>query len=75
MWEYLTDSMHSLDVNSMAMPWQESFNKQTKGAINNYSSSPNGLWVNSPWGQRPKAEWAIDSEAMRNTIIVLVKSN
>ena len=21
--------------------------------INNYSSSPNGLWVNSPWGRRP----------------------
>ena len=21
--------------------------------FNNYSSSPNGLWVNSPWGQRP----------------------
>ena len=28
--------------------------------INNYSSSPNGLWVNSPW--RPKAKWAIASE-------------
>ena len=23
------------------------------GIINNYSSSPNGLWVNSPWGRRP----------------------
>ena len=21
--------------------------------FNNYSSSPNGLWVNSPWGRRP----------------------
>ena len=21
--------------------------------INNYSSSPNGLWLNSPWGRRP----------------------
>ena len=23
------------------------------GIINNYSSSSNGLWVNSPWGRRP----------------------
>ena len=21
--------------------------------VNNYSTSPNGLWVNSPWGRRP----------------------
>ena len=42
--------------------------------INNYSSSPNGLGVNS--SMRPKAEWTIDSEAMRaRGIIVLVKSN
>ena len=39
------------------------------GIFNNYSSSPNGLWVNSPWGRRP-------SEGMRSKeIIVLVKSN
>ena len=39
--------------------------------FNNYSPSPNGLWVNSPWGRR-----AIDSEAMRaRGINVLVKSN
>ena len=39
--------------------------------LNNYSSSPNGLWV-----MRPKAEWAIDSDAMRAWgIIVLVKFN
>ena len=31
---------------------------QCLNIINNYSSCPNGLWVNSPWGQRP--------EAMRN---------
>ena len=24
-----------------------------KEIFNNYSSSPNGLWVNSPWGWRP----------------------
>ena len=39
--------------------------------FNNYSSSPNGLWVNSPWGRRPNGlltqrPWGI---------IVLVKSN
>ena len=43
----------------------------TSELINNYSSSPNGLWVNSQ-----KASWAIDSEAMRAMgITVLVKSN
>ena len=46
------------------------------GLINNYSSSPNGLWINSPWGRRPKAEWAIDAKAMRaREIIFLVISN
>ena len=25
----------------------------TQEIFNNYSSSPNGLWVNSPWGWRP----------------------
>ena len=25
----------------------------TVAVINNYSSSPNGLWVSSPWGWRP----------------------
>ena len=24
-----------------------------RGLFNNYSSSPNGLWVDSPWGRRP----------------------
>ena len=39
--------------------------------FNNYSWSPNRLWVNSP-----KGEWASDSEIMRvRGIIVLVKSN
>ena len=33
-------------------------------------------WALSQWAMRPKAEWAIDSEAMREKgIIVLVKSN
>ena len=41
--------------------------------FNNYSSSLNGLWVNSPWDRM--VEWAVDSEAMRaRGIIVLVKS-
>ena len=44
------------------------------GIFNYYSSSPNGLWVNSPWGRRPNG--LIDSEPMRaRGIIVLVKSN
>ena len=30
-----------------------SLNAQVTKAFNNYSSSPNGLWVNSLWGQRP----------------------
>ena len=45
--------------------------RSTWEILNNYSSSPNGLssspnglWVNSLWGRRPNAEWAI-----------LVKSN
>ena len=25
--------------------------------FNNYSSSPNGLWVNSPWGLGPNGYW------------------
>ena len=45
-----------------------------KKLFNNYSSSPNGLWVDSPWGRRPN--YSIDPEAMRaRGIIVLVKSN
>ena len=36
--------------------------------FNNYSSSPNGLRVNSP--MRPKAKWAIDSEATRGRGII-----
>ena len=33
-------------------------------------------WALTQWPMRPKAEWAIDSEAMRaRGIIVLVKSN
>ena len=28
-------------------------NKQRRHIFNNYSLSPNGLWVNSPWGRRP----------------------
>ena len=27
--------------------------------FNNYSSSPNGLWINSPWGRRPKNKTAL----------------
>ena len=43
--------------------------------FNNYTTSLNGLLVNSSLG-RINAEWAIDSEAMRaRGIIVLVKSN
>ena len=43
--------------------------------INNYKFlEPE--WVLSQWSMRPKAEWAIDSEAMRvRGIIVSVKSN
>ena len=39
-----------------------------------YSSSLNGLWVNSasPWG-RTLAEWAIDSEAMSARGITIIK--
>ena len=41
--------------------------------FNTYSSSPNGLWVNSPWGRRPNG---LLTQAMRaRGIIVLVKSN
>ena len=29
------------------------FENKTYKLINNYSLSPNGLWVNSPWGRRP----------------------
>ena len=40
-----------------------------KDVFNSYSSSPNGLRVN-------RAEWGIDSEALRaRGIIVFVKSN
>ena len=48
--------------------------KRPRSIFNNYSSISNGLWVNSH-ATRPKAEWAIDSEAMKaRGIIVLVKS-
>ena len=32
---------------TVQLPYLESM------VFNNYSSSPNGLWVNSPWGRRP----------------------
>ena len=45
--------------------------------FNNYSSSPNGLWVNRPRGRRPNGLFmAIDSWAMwARRIILTVKSN
>ena len=41
------------------IPWQTEaqemflYHKWQVRIFNNYSSSPNGLWVNSPWGRRP----------------------
>ena len=72
------------DILSNMEQWQESLQSRVLGfvkgfrypahqVINNYSSSPNRLWVNSQWFRR--AEWAINSEPMRvRGITVLVKS-
>ena len=52
------DRAFSESINSFTRPWPMrphpiNTNKSEALIINNYSSSPNGLWVNSPWGRRP----------------------
>ena len=55
-------SVITLRVRLVEGPWMRSHNLSLpyidkvmlpKEIINNYSSSPNELWVNSPWGRRP----------------------
>ena len=44
---------------------QEALREISSGIFNNYSSSPKGLWVDSPWGRRPKGCWLIGYESER----------
>ena len=55
-WErYLKEGLHSDSLSSSSSSSSSCLFIHGKNIrlINNYSSSPNGLWVNSPWGQRP----------------------
>ena len=45
--------------------WKPWLNPSVTRIFNNYSSSPNGLWVNSPWGRRPRY-WLRAHEGEKN---------
>ena len=48
----LFDAFHILTPYDVA--YEKSFSFMNMYIVfNNYSSSPNGLWINSPWGWRP----------------------
>ena len=61
-WNYPCNTLLHLEINVAAVNWvggnkrkgrkKSCILTQTK-LINNYSSSPNRLWVKSPWGRRP----------------------
>ena len=50
-WQVLFRKVQKGCQNTLSMSLK--VEKVTSRRFNNYSSSPNGLWVNRPWGRRP----------------------
>ena len=49
---YVVDA-HLFDLSNLSRSTSSRFTSNKRYLFNNYSSSPNGLWVNSPRGRRP----------------------